>query len=1468
MLRARGRTVPGVPAGAALRGGGQEPSVILPVSSTAAGGVELNACVTPAFVRRPFPAPCSQSRSSRSAACPTAAKWGSRSRGKPLRPRQGRELRGWAPQGGGWPGDAAVPEPAAPATTAASGHTGRVRIEEGASLRIDLLRAEDQGWYECRVLFLDRHSADADFQNGTWIHLTVNAPPTFLETPPAFVEVRDQDTLSLTCTAVGNPQPVVVWKRSDVAVESGDTVQVRNGTLSIAVVERASAGTYTCHASSKEGTVTHTTRVLVQGPPVIVVPPQNITVNISQDAFLACQAEAYPGNLTYSWFQGSTNVFHLSRLRARVRVLVDGSLLLQRTTPDDAGKYTCNPSNGLWKPPSASAFVTVLYPAQVTTMPPETHLPKGMQGVIRCPTRANPPLLSVSWTRDGRPLELGKLPGWSLRPDGSIVIATGNDDALGVYTCTPYNSYGTAGESRPTRVLLKDPPAFTVRPKEEYFQEVGRELVIPCAANGDPPPTVTWLKVGSTGKSGAQVDGNSSLVFRPLIKEQHGIWECTATNQVANVSTATSVHVLGESWVCRGPALSAGAGLSQGGQCRPHLCRKGWTRATQGHFQATQSNRSSSCFSCQVPALTLSPMSLCCRSCWQPTSPGSRDLTEVISRGSASGTRRCESPRAQSGPPPPLLPSALDSRVPHLLRTKHPHRAHHDWVSLSVPVGAQHLLVENLQPDMSYQFSVLAQNKLGSGPFSQIVTSVPRGFPVTTVPPEPPAMTMRVFLSPPQALTANETVRGVLLQWEPPAQFSVALSGYALELRQDKGGWEVLDRSIPSTNTQVLVPGLIKDAFYEFRLVAFAGSYISDPSNTVNVSTAGMEVYPSRTQLPELLPQPVLAGVIGGICFLSVAVIFSTMAACIMNRRRATRIQKRRQDPPLVFSPSKKVPPPHNSHGSGSPDSSMKLKLQPSPCRSLRRTLLWGEKAGTSLGLSIAGAGSRYAMYESHIGEHVPLERICRGPDGRFVVETTTQPQESSLAVLPYAEAEPYPQRDALATPPEPYLQLPTEEEEEEEEEEEPIWRKEEVSLRHPRRGARAAGHRQGRYFGYGSSSPVDEASALCIINISPVASATTLPYSTVEELRRSAGSAEPCPSPASALWDSLPLEGSPRPPLVPSASPSPAVQSGILQYLSLPFFKEMCVDGDDDEPVEPNLASGQPEPTASPPPTAFGGSPQRTGRTLCPDCIDTCANATCTAFLQPPRLPVGPAKASLPGTAAWSGTPSLGAGSQPPAQPAHRAPAGGRTEAVPSAGTAEPGWAPGKVTDPAAPEKLPRGSLTSQSSGRGSASFLRPPSLAPSLGGNCLGPPLGDGGSWHSSGSGLEEGRARAEPALGAAGKRRNTSVDENYEWDADFALESDILEALQLYRRRDTARPVSTIALRDLERQKPGSRSSPVSSVSAEALAAGAQPERSRAPRQELAASRRRREVAQQRRQRLGPRGCAERFELATLL
>ncbi|XP_048367768.1 protein turtle homolog A isoform X2 [Sphaerodactylus townsendi] len=1307
-------------------------------------------------------------------------------------------------------------------------YVGRVRIYQGASLRIDQLRAEDQGWYECRVLFLDRPSSDDEFQNGTWIHLTVSSPPTFQETPPAFVEVQDRDSLTLTCSAAGNPRPVVTWKRNNQAIGG---VQVKNGTLIIASVERSSAGAYTCHASSEEGTVTHTTRLLVQGPPVIVVPPQNVTVNLTQDAFLACQAEAYPANLTYSWFLGSTNVFHLSRLQFRIRVLVDGSLLVQRTTPEDSGQYTCVPSNGLKRPPSASAFLTVLYPARVSNMPPETLLPIGMQGVIRCPNKANPPLLFVNWTKDGQPLDVAKFPGWSTRPDGAIVIATGNDDALGVYSCTPYNSYGTAGPSAPTRVLLKDPPIFTQRPKEEYFQEVGRELLVPCAAHGDPQPVISWtkLQMGSKGLANAQVDRNNTLVLRPLAKEQHGLWECAANNGVALVTAATAVHVLGTS---------------------PHGVANLSVRPHQQGVNVT----------------------------WEPGFDGG-----YFQRFSVWYT--------------PLL--------------KRPNRPHHDWVSLPVPTGTSHLLVENLQANTSYQFSILAQNKLGSGPFSEIVVAVPLGFSANTVPPDLPSTTLRVFVFPPKSLTANETTRGVLLLWEPPSQNSVALTGYALELRQDQDGWEVLDGSIPSSQRQFLVPGLIKDTFYEFRLVAFAGSYTSDPSNIVNISTAGMEVYPSRTQLHDLLPQPVLAGVIGGVCFLSTAVIFSTMAACIMNRRRATRLRKRRQDAPIVFSPNKKLLPSENSRGSASPDSVVKLKFQTSPYQSLRRTLLWGDKAGTNLGLSFANSNARpaskYTLYESHIGETLPLERICRGPDGRFVVQSEAEPRERLAAVMERCSLSLTSSESSLSQP-EPYLQVysslgP----------EEAVWQKS-VPLRpqsssQARRKAKASGYCQGRYFDYSSSSPTDEAKPLCIANISPV---TAMLYRATEQQTPASRGFEGQPDVPTTVTSSSSSLGNPplptyRRPEGSQGKANTSAQSGILQYLSLPFFKEMNVDGD--WPPE----EGGPLPTPALSEATGLGSTELTllgdgDKTACPAYMDTQAvpeppleQASAKSLLQLPDTHAGPAKAALPGTSVCPSylssiveTPQeLGQWSQSHVPPRSLTDSS-QTELAYTALPPERDWPhmPELPSEPVPPERhksppaipplgLPaekplRGSLTSQSSGRGSVSFLRPPSLAPSLGGSHLSSPFGDVASWQSSSAGED---CRTKSSVAAISKRRNTSVDENYEWDSEFALESDLLDALQLYRSGNPKRPVSTIAAHELEKQSSKSSSessgSPSNSQSVGVLDGSSSPvpspeERCAALREEFLAYRRRREATQQRRQKLGSgRKCGdERFEQATLL
>lgn len=56
------------------------------------------------------------------------------------------------------------------------------------------------------------------------------------------------------------------------------------------------------------------------------------------------------------------------------------------------------------------------------------------------------------------------------------------------------------------------------------------------------------------------------------------------------------------------------------------------------------------------------------------------------------------------------------------IRIKPTVRGKHEWASIPVPTTKTSLLVTGLQAFTSYQFSVLAQNKLGSGPFSEIVT--------------------------------------------------------------------------------------------------------------------------------------------------------------------------------------------------------------------------------------------------------------------------------------------------------------------------------------------------------------------------------------------------------------------------------------------------------------------------------------------------------------------------------------------------------------------------------------------------------------------------------------------------------------------------------------------------------------------------------------------------------------------------
>uniref|UniRef100_A0A3Q1H6Z4 Uncharacterized protein n=1 Tax=Anabas testudineus TaxID=64144 RepID=A0A3Q1H6Z4_ANATE len=765
---------------------------------------------------------------------------------------------------------------------------GRVSLVRITALRVEGLQLDDQGLYECRILLLDKPTDE--LRNGTWTLLSVTAPPTFAEAPPPAVEVLVGGHLTLACVANGNPTPTITWLKDGSVIQRIND-QVCEGALSLRAVSVQSAGQYSCHASNSEGNVTRVTKVKIKGPPVIVVPPESTSLNVSHNALLRCQAVADPPNMTYVWQKGGENVYHIESLKSRVKIMVDGTLLISRLVPEDSGNYTCVPTNGLLNPPTASAVLTVMHPAQALQMPQQTYLPTGMDGIVTCPVVAQPPLLRVDWTKDGEPLDLSLYPGWTLTPEGALVMAKVNDDATGLYTCTPYNSYGSMGPSGPTNVILQDPPAFSVTPEKQYKQEAGRTLLIPCQGNEDPTIKVTWSKVNTSvdlaRRIAYSIEPNGSLLLQPLIKDHHGVWACSAANRVASVQATTQVFVLGTS---------------------PHV----------------------------ATSLSVSPGVKQANVSWEAGFDGGSAQTFSVWWVDKDGKQ--------------------------------------DWFSVPVPPSSgTSLQVSGLSPSSDYQFSILSQNKMGTGPFSEIATT-------RTL--DPPLR--RSKLKPPASLSANQSSAGVVLQWSHPEAQHPPITGFVLQSRADRGEWFNLDEDISANSSEIIVPGLHKDCVYELRLLSRRGELLSEPSPSVNVSTMGMEMYPATSPLLEYVPEPLLAGVLGGVGFMCLALILLLGSACVISHKRDQRRRKKKDG---------KTPLTLETH---SPDSVLKKSLLPP--RSFYPTTS-STTTSSSLQTDHASFSTENHHWQrnltsnyNHLSRAVSspispaIELISRGPDGRFVL--------------------------------------------------------------------------------------------------------------------------------------------------------------------------------------------------------------------------------------------------------------------------------------------------------------------------------------------------------------------------------------------------------------------------------------------------------------------------------------------------
>ncbi|CAH0714275.1 unnamed protein product, partial [Brenthis ino] len=440
-------------------------------------------------------------------------------------------------------------------THSGEGYEGRVsRVAPdspygAASLNLTNIRESDQGWYECKVVFLNR--SPNQHKNGTWFHLDVHAPPRFSITPEDIIYVNLGDAIILNCQAEGTPTPEILWFKDANPVEPSGTVGIFNdGTeLRISNIRHEDIGDYTCIARNGEGQVSHTARVIIAGGAVITMPPTNQTKLEGEKVQFSCEAKALPGNVTVKWFREGAPVAEVAALETRVTIRRDGALVINPVAADDSGQYLCEVSNGIGDPQSASAYLNVEYPAKVTFTPTVQYLPFRLAGVVQCYIKANPPLQYVTWTKDKRLLEPYQTKDIVIMNNGSLLFTRVNQNHQGRYTCTPYNAQGTQGSSGPMEVLVRKPPVFTVEPEPLYQRKVGESVEMHCEAQeaeGTQRPSVVWRRRDGLPLQKSRVRAlGGNVTIDTLRRQDFGIYQCVASNEVATIVADTQLVIEG-----------------------------------------------------------------------------------------------------------------------------------------------------------------------------------------------------------------------------------------------------------------------------------------------------------------------------------------------------------------------------------------------------------------------------------------------------------------------------------------------------------------------------------------------------------------------------------------------------------------------------------------------------------------------------------------------------------------------------------------------------------------------------------------------------------------------------------------------------------------------------------------------------------------------------------------------------------
>ncbi|XP_030135337.4 hemicentin-1 [Taeniopygia guttata] len=412
-------------------------------------------------------------------------------------------------------------------------------FKESSSMSWDIAQVSvsDEGFYECVASSTAGTGRAQTF-------LDVSEPPPVLQVP-ANVSVVPGAGAVLSCLVLSAGQYNLTWQRHGRDARLQDPLRLRvlaNLSLEVRPAQPSDTGSYSCTAANEGGSATAAVFLTVQEPPRLVISPKNQTFTEGSEVSIRCSATGYP-KPTVVWTLNDMFIIGSSRYR----MTPEGTLIIRKAIPRDAGIYGCLASNSAGTEKQTSTLTYIEGPT-LTVVQSEILVGVGDTTVMECKTTGIPPP-QVKWFKGDLELRASAFLVIDIHR-GLLKIQETQDLDAGDYTCVATNEAGRAAGK--ITLDVGSPPVFMQEPGDESA-DLGSNVTLPCYVQGYPEPRVTWRRLdGAPLFSRPFVLSSSSqlrtgaLAIQNLWVSDEGAYVCEAENQFGRIqSRPATVTVTG-----------------------------------------------------------------------------------------------------------------------------------------------------------------------------------------------------------------------------------------------------------------------------------------------------------------------------------------------------------------------------------------------------------------------------------------------------------------------------------------------------------------------------------------------------------------------------------------------------------------------------------------------------------------------------------------------------------------------------------------------------------------------------------------------------------------------------------------------------------------------------------------------------------------------------------------------------------